>query len=377
MNKIKERLSNLNHKSIWLDSMIGMTWGFIATLVVGTIIGLFGINQNNQWSHMVNSVKATMSYLTPFAIGVGVAYKAKLKPLQILAVMIGAGIVGHSSFIPHYSMANENIVWSANLGFDKGIISLEKGIGLPGDVFGAWITSVMWVYIFKIFIWEFALDIILIPLLGGMLGLLNSMYLTYVTSSVVVMLEWIVEHSANKSHTFGILLAPAIGLIMGLALSMPTSSAAIALAIKLHGDAATAAMAATAAQMISFGVLTYIMTNSLSKSLAVGFGTSMLQMKNFMRKPIILVIPAIVSMIAATVGTAAVPLDFIPGKTTSGMGSCALYGQIFTLQENGWSDMNAWLHVSLIQLALPVLVTIPLGIWFKNKNIIKQNEMEF
>lgn len=53
------------------------------------------------------------------------------------------------------------------------------------------------------------------------------------------------------------MLAPVIGVLMGLALSLPTSSAAMAIAIKLHGDAAIAAIAGTAAQMISFGVMTY------------------------------------------------------------------------------------------------------------------------
>lgn len=127
---------------------------------------------------------------------------------------------------------------------------------------------------------------------------------------------------------------------MGLALSLPTSSAAIAFALHLKGDAATAAMAGTAAQMISFGVMTYISTKSIQKSLAVGFGTSMLQIHNFSRKPQLLILPAVISALAALVAVPALPLAFpleggTGGRTTSGMGSAALYGQIFTLHDNG------------------------------------------
>lgn len=125
---------------------------------------------------------------------------------------------------------------------------------------------------------------------------------------------------------------------MGLALSLPTSSAAIAVALHLHGDAATAAMAGTAAQMIAFGVLTYLATRKVSTSLAVGFGTSMLHLQNFTRKPIILLLPTLISAIVALVAVAALPLEFpagAHGTPTSGMGACALYGQIFTLDDNG------------------------------------------
>lgn len=363
MQKIKQRWSQIKHKELWLDSMVGMTWGFIASLVVGTIVGLLGIRQNNDWSHMVNSVKAAMTYITPFAIGAGVAFKAKLSPLQLMAVMIGAGITAHSSFIP--KIEGSSIHWdAAKIGLDSGIISFPKGIALPGDVFGAWITSVLWLYFFKLIVWNFMLDIIFLPLIGALFGIANSMYLTYATTTIVVLAEWVIEHTINKDHVAGIFLAPVVGMIMGLALSLPTSSAAMAFALKLHGDAATAAMAGTAAQMISFGVMTYVSTGSVQKAFAVGLGTSMLQMKNFMRKPRILFIPTIMSALMAILAVSITPLDFLPvGKAsvTSGMGACSLYGQIFTLQENSWISWQAWTHVLAFQLFVPMLLTFGVG----------------
>lgn len=134
---------------------------------------------------------------------------------------------------------------------------------------------------------------------------------------------------------------------MGLALSLPTSSAAIAFALKLQGSAAIAAMAGTAAQMISFGVLTFWATRSVSKTIAVSFGTSMLHMSNYAKKPMILLIPTISSALCALIATiiftnkVSYPLVNNEGSVTTGMGTCVLYGPIFTLQENSWENTYA------------------------------------
>ncbi len=357
----------INHKQLWFDSMIGMTWGFIASLVVGTIIGLFGLYSD---SNIFVTIKNVMTYITGFAIGVGVGIKIKLKPLQILAVGLAAFIAGQSTFHP---------------GFSKGSISWESEIGVstfmkaPGDVFGAWIVSMVIVYLFEILVWESFLDILLVPMVGVAIGIVSGFSITFLTSTVIVFIEWVLSHTVDKSHLAAIFIAPFIGLIMGLALSLPTSSAAIALMIHIHGDAATAAIAGTAAQMISFGIMTYMATGSISKALGVGFGTSMLQMHNFLKRPRLLVIPAIASMAAALLGVLALPLEFpvgAHGTVTSGMGSCALYGQIFTLQDNGWGNIHAWLNVVLVQLIFPTALTMGLTSVAFQKRWIKRNWLE-
>lgn len=358
----------VDHKSIWVDSMIGMTWGFIASLVVGTIVGLFAIHQHSSFSDALNNIKKVMTFVTGFAIGTGIGIKAKLKPLQILALGIGAWIVSESTLIPLY--ISGSIHWNAaKVGINTNFT--------PGDVFAAWLAGVAFVYLFTILKWETMLDIILLPFLGAVLGFACSLWLTYLTTTILVLLEWLIDHSANKAHWAAILLAPVIGAIMGLALSLPTSSAAIAFALKLHGDAATAAIAGTAAQMIAFGVLTFMATRKIGPSLAVGFGTSMLHLKNFTRKPLILLLPTIISAVVAIVGVAALPLDFAKTPSaTSGMGSCALYGQIFTLDDNGWSNWHAWLNVALIQLLLPAILALGAGYLFFKKEWIKKQEMQ-
>ena len=351
----------LRHKQLWINGMTGMTWGFIATLIVGTIIGLFGIEQNNDFSNFVNSIKGVLTFVCPFAIGIGIGIKSKLSPLQVMALAIMALIIGRSLVKPSIQLASNDIKWTIQA------VNIDlKNFASPGDVFGAFLGSIVGLYFFKIFKWDSLMDIIIVPLLGILLGMLGMLFITYITSFLLVSIEWVIYNSANKVHWLGILLAPVIGVLMGLALSLPTSSAAIAFAISLKGDAATAAIAGTAAQMISFGLLTYLSTQKISTSLAVAFGTSMLQMKNFSRHPVLLLIPCLASGLCALIGVAVLPLDFLPRSATSGMGTCALYGQIFTLVENGFNNYKAYLNVMIIQIVLPLVITLTLAYFIIN-----------
>ena len=360
---------NIKHKQVWFDSMIGMTWGFIATLIVGTIIGLIGLYSDD---NIFITIKKALTFMTGFGIGIGVGVKLKMNPLQIFAIGIAAFIIGQSLMVPHYNHV-DGFVWT------DVKIDVNQKLFIPGDVFAAWLGSVAMIYIFTFFQWKTFIDILLIPIIGVLLGIFGALWLTYMTTTILLFIEWTIDHTAGKEHWIAILLAPLIGLLMGMALSFPTSSAAIALSVSLTGDAATAAMAATAAQMISFGVLTYMTTKSWSKSLAVGFGTSMLQMDNFMRRPRILIIPMMISALIALIAVAATPLAFpvqAHGTVTSGMGTAGFYGPIFTLKDNGWDNITAWMHVIFMQLLIPVILTIGTSKLFIKKEWIKPEWME-
>ncbi|CAM9145486.1 PTS sugar transporter subunit IIC [Mycoplasma marinum] len=365
--------SKIQHKKIWFDSMVGMTIGFFATLIIGTIIGLFG---KIPGAEFMISIKKVLSYSVGIGIGVGVGVKCGLNPLQIFAVGFAAMIASISMLVPHYNGGTEKIMTSgAKIGF---FTDGHLRLGIPGDVFGAWLVSVLLVYLFKIFEFKTYFDIFLVPIIGIFIGILSAFSIIFLTTGVVSVAELGVDKLAKSSRTLEVLLAPIIGLIMGLALSLPTSSAAIAIMIRLHGAPASAAMAATAAQMISFGVLTWMANKKVGKTIAVGFGTSMLHMKNYMRSPRVLIIPTICSMVAAMCATG-LTLEFPVGKIgvpTSGMGTSALYGPIFTLFENGWSNYLAWLHIIVMQLAIPTILTIALWYLFRRFNWITKEELQ-
>jgi uncharacterized membrane protein len=103
-----------------------MTWGFIATLIVGTIIGIFGLYSKN---NVFISIKNALTFLTPFGIGVGIGIKNKLKPLQIFATSICAFIVSKSLIKPY--LKNQEFI------FNSIKINLEMKMFIPGDIFAA------------------------------------------------------------------------------------------------------------------------------------------------------------------------------------------------------------------------------------------------
>lgn len=358
-------MKKINQKGLWFDSMTGMTIGFISTLIVGTIIGIFGLYSNE---NIFISIKNGMTFITPFGIGIGIGIKHKLKPLQILATGLSAFIVGKSLLIPHYN--------DGAFDFFSGSVDINMKL-LPGDIFASWLSGVIMLYIFDLYKKDTSIDIFLIPLIGILVGIINALWLTYLTTVITILLEYIIENTINEKLWIGLLLAPIFGMIIGLTLSLPTSSAAIAFALVLHGDAAIIAIAATSAQMISFGVLTYLTTKSISKSLSVGFGTSMLHINNYIKKPKLLLIPTFLSMFSALIALSAFhgTLPFPIHSTTSGMGTCAMYGQIFTLKENGWANGSAWMNITLIQLLLPFILTVPLGVLSLKKGWIKKQDL--
>lgn len=364
--KVNNLFKDLDHKDIWIKSMIGMTIGFMATLIIAQVFAIIGIYSKD---NIFVQIKKALTYITPFAIGAGVAAKLKLDPLRIMAVALAATVAAHSTLIPHF--VNGGVDFSK-----KTKVGIEL-IFLPGDVFAAWIASVLMVYIVKIYKFTTPVDIFIFPLMGLFMGTAFALSITYITSLFLVSLEYVVEKTINHSYTLGILLAPILGMIMGLALSLPTSSAAMAFAVNLHGDAAVAAMAATASQMIAFGVMTYMSTKNIGKSLAVGFGTTMIQMPNFSRKPLLLVIPTVASMLSAMLAVAIFHnhLGFEQHSVTSGMGTCCFYGPIFTMQENGWSEPWAWAHLLGMQLAFPVLVAVPMMMLFTKFSWIKEGDL--
>ncbi|NQZ66179.1 MAG: PTS sugar transporter subunit IIC [Mycoplasmatales bacterium] len=362
-------MKKINHKGLWFDSMTGMTLGFIATLIVGTIIGIFGLYSNN---NIFITVKKVMTFITPFGIGIGIGIKHKLKPLEILSVGIVAFIVGRSLISPK---------WENNtINFENIDVNINLSFYTPGDVFASWLAGVGMLYFFKFYKKETALDIFIIPLISVFLGIFGALWLTYITSFFTVSFEWIIHNTINEKLWLGLLLAPIFGMIMGLALSLPTSSAAMAVALGLNGDSAVVAIAATSSQMIAFGVMTYVHTKSISKSLAVGFGTSMLQISNFTKKPKLLIIPVLTSMIVGTISLATfdglLPFSDV-NSATSGMGTSALYGQIFTLKENGWLNEYAWLNIIFIQIALPALLSFIMSIFTNKKGIIVRKDLLF
>ena len=162
---------------------------------------------------------------------------------------------------------------------------------------------------------------------------------------------------------------------MGMILTLPISSAALGVILNLSGLAAGAATIGCCCNMVGFAVASY-RENKIGGLLAQGIGTSMLQVPNIVRKPIIWVPAILSSAILGPVGT--MILHMTSNATGSGMGTAGLVGQIMT-----WQTMTAveppmivLIKIIVIQIALPAIVTLLISEFMRKKKWIQYGDMK-
>ena len=166
-----------------------------------------------------------------------------------------------------------------------------------------------------------------------------------------------------------------VSVLMGMILTLPISSAALGVILNLSGLAAGAATIGCCCNMVGFAVASY-RENKIGGLLAQGIGTSMLQVPNIVRKPIIWVPAILSSAILGHVGT--MILHMTSNATGSGMGTAGLVGQIMT-----WQTMTAveppmivLIKIIVIQIALPAIVTLLISEFMRKKKWIQYGDMK-
>ena len=179
-----------------------------------------------------------------------------------------------------------------------------------------------------------------------------------------------------------------VSAIIGIALTLPISSAAICAAFGLTGLAGGAAVAGCCAQMVGFAVMSY-KENKTSGLLSQGLGTSMLQMPNIIKNPLIWIPPTVASMITGPIATCIFKMEMNGAPISSGMGTCGLVGPIGVITgwvepsakavENGASAINPgwfqWLGLVLVCFALPAVISWALGLLFRKLGWIKEGDL--
>ena len=228
-------------------------------------------------------------------------------------------------------------------------------------------------------------DIIVTPavtiLVGALLTVLTAKYIGAAASSVGRFLVW-----TTKLHPFwmGIL----VSAVVGVALTLPISSAAICAAFGLTGLAGGAAVAGCCAQMVGFAVLSF-RENRWGGILSQGLGTSMLQMPNIIKNPKTWLPPIITSAITGPIATCLFKMEMNGAAVSSGMGTCGLVGQIGVI--TGWYEPSEvaighgaaaiqpgfvdWLGLVLICIVLPAVLCWALGLLFRKLGWIKDGDL--
>ena len=175
-----------------------------------------------------------------------------------------------------------------------------------------------------------------------------------------------------------------ISAIVGIALTLPISSAAICAALGLTGLAGGAALAGCCAQMIGFAVMSF-RENKWGGLVSQGLGTSMLQMGNIVKNPRIWIPPTLASMITGPIATCIFKLEMNGAAVSSGMGTCGLVGQIGVY--TGWVNAIAdgtkasitvfdWIGLVLISFVLPAVLSWVFCLILRKIGWIKENDLK-
>lgn len=322
----------LSPRIYFVTALSYMALGLFSSLIIGLILKTIG-EQLSWASFLIPIGEMAMSLMGP-AIGVAVAYGLGAPPLVLFASLL-AGAAGAELGGPAGS-------------YVAAIIAAEAG---------------------KIVSKSTKLDIIITPMVTIFAGFgtaaLAGPGISTLMQNFGSLIMWATE---QRPIVMGILVA----ILMGLALTAPISSAAIAIILGLEGLAAGAATIGCAAQMIGFGVSSY-RENGFGGFLAQGIGTSMLQVANIVKNPWILLPPTLAGAILAPFGSGWIGM--VNNPAGAGMGTSGFVGQIMTINVMG-SSTTIWLAIIFLHIIGPAVISLLLSELMRKQGLIKLGDMK-
>ena len=333
-------------KRYGVDAMGAMAQGLFASLLIGTIIATIGEQTGIAYLAEIGGYAKAMS--GP-AMAVAIGYALRAPPL-VLFSLITAG-------------------------------SAANTLGGAGGPLAVLFIAIIATELGKAVSKETRIDIIVTPLVIITVGVvLSSCYAPVIgtaASYVGSIIMW-----ATELQPF--LMGSLVSVIVGIALTLPISSAAICAALGLTGLAGGAALAGCCAQMVGFAVMSF-KENKWGGLLSQGIGTSMLQMGNIVKNPKIWIPPILASAITGPVATCIFKLEMNGAAISSGMGTCGFVGQIGVY--TGWiNDINSGVKTAisafdicgliLISFILPAVLTYIFGQFARKIGWIKEGDLK-
>ena len=347
VNAFLERKNvKISLKRYGIDALGAMAQGLFASLLIGTIMNTLGTQLGISLLLKIGGF-ATSATGAAMAISIGYALQA---PQLVLFSLTAVGIAANT-------------------------------LGGAGGPLAVLVVAIIASEAGKIVSKETKVDIIVTPFVtifvGVGLAMLWAPAIGNAASSVGNAIMWATELAP---FTMGII----VSVIVGIALTLPISSAAICAALNLTGLAGGAALAGCCAQMIGFAVMSY-KENGVGGLFAQGIGTSMLQMGNIVKNPKIWLAPIITSAITGPIATCIFKLKMNGAAVSSGMGTCGLVGQIGVY--TGWvkdiasgkmSGITAfdWIGLIMISFVLPAIITYLFGQLFRKLGWIKKDDLK-
>ena len=328
---LKKKEVNISAKAYFLDALGAMAFGLFASLLMGTIFTTLGDKLNLP---ILLEIAKYAKQATGAAIGVAIAFSLKAPSLVLFSATV-CGIAGNA---------------------------------LGGPV-GAYIAAVISTELGKIVFKETKIDILVTPSVVIISGVLLAMF---VGPGINAFMEAFGRFIENATELRPFLMGIIVSVSVGMALTLPISSAALCIAIGLSGIAAGAATAGCCAQMVGFAVMSF-KENRWGGLISQGIGTSMLQMPNIIKNPLTWIPPTLAAAITGPISTCVFQLENVP--IGAGMGTCGLVGPfgIITAMPEGGTKM--WIGILLICFILPAILTWIFGEIFRKMGWIKEGDL--
>ena len=330
-NRIKNFLIKKNIKislkTYTIDALGAMSFGLFSSLIIGLIIKVIG-----DYLHLpiFTEIGIKAMSVVGAAIGISVAYGLNAPPL----VLFSSAAVG---------MAGNEF----------------------GSIAGAFVSSVICSEFGKMISKETKVDIIVTPLFTIVLGVLAAKLIGPYINYIMIFIGNIIMYATDLMPIpMGII----VSVIMGMVLTLPISSAALAIMLNISGIAAGAATIGCSCQMIGFAVCSF-KENGLGGLISQGLGTSMLQMPNIIKNPKIWIPPTLTSAILGPIGTTILKMENV--SSGAGMGTSGLVGQVGTIEAMGAST-DVFIKIILLHFILPAILSLIISEKKKKKGFIKK-----
>lgn len=328
-----------------------MAMGLFCTLIAGTILKTIGtelIGDNFAGNTLV-TLGTVASALMGCGIAVGIGYYLKCDKLLLFS-LIPVGFLG-----AHASQ----------------IIKAEALTFSPGDPIGSFIAVILALEIGMLVCGKVkSMDIIFVPL-TALLTAFVSVFL--LCPPIIFAVGKIGEFIVIATEFQPLIMGMVIALSVGLLLTLPTSSAAICIAMSIGGIPGGAAVVGGACHMVGFAVMSY-RDNKLKGLFSIGLGTSMLLIPNVMKKPVLLIPPCIASIISGALATTVFMLQCDP--IGSGMGTAGLVGIFSTITAStNLPPFTLILAIAVTFFLVPISVCMLCGYFMRKKGIILDGDL--
>ncbi len=352
MSKFKDFLKKkdieFSAKRYFIDAMGAMALGLFASLLIATIFKTIGGYIPGAVGEFLTETAEYATAVSGAVIGVAVANALKAPPL----VMYCAGAVGYAGYA---------------IGDTFTIGGVEKA--LTAGPAGAFIAVIIAVELGKLVSKETKVDIIVTPTVSILSGVLVS---KLVCPWIAVAMYWLGDFINTATELRPFLMGIIISVVVGIILTLPISSAAICAMIGISGLAGGAAAAGCCAQMVGFAVISF-RENKWGGVVAQGLGTSMLQMGNIVRKPIIWLPVTLASAVTGPISTMVFKLECV--GVSAGMGTCGMVGPLGIITATADKDAFFWVGLALVCIVLPAVLSVIFNEIMRKIGLIKTGDM--